>query len=63
MKFKVEFDSKACIGCGSCTSVCDNWEMKGSKATPKKTLLNEVGCNKEAAEICPANAIRIKELK
>ncbi|MFH0832832.1 MAG: 4Fe-4S binding protein [Candidatus Aenigmatarchaeota archaeon] len=63
MNYKIEFNKNACIGCGSCTSVCANWEMKGTKACPKKTMLNDVGCNKEAAEICPANAITIKDMK
>ena len=59
-KFKIEQDRDACIGCGACVSVCpDNWEMKGDKSHPKKTELDEVGCNQEAADVCPVQCIKI----
>ena len=63
MKFKIEVDKDSCIGCGSCTSVCDNFEIKGDKAYPKKDIVDEIGCNKDAEEICPISAIKIKEIK
>ena len=60
----IEFDRDACIGCGSCESACPgNWEMDDSKgelkAKPKKTQLPEIGCNREAEEICPVDAIKV----
>lgn len=62
-KFKIEQDLNECIGCGSCTAVCsDNWEMKGDKAVPIKKEIDELGCNKEAEEICPVSCIKIVKL-
>lgn len=29
MPIKIKFDKEVCIGCGACTSVCDNWVMEG----------------------------------
>ena len=53
-----------CIGCGACTAICPtNWEMKGDgKATPKKIEIsdNEIECNKNAAEACPVQCIKIE---
>jgi ferredoxin len=61
--FKITQDHEKCIGCGSCVAVCDNWEMTDDgKAKPKKTEVGEVGCNKEAEEICPVECIKIKEI-
>lgn len=60
MAIKIEFNKEVCIGCGTCAAVCpDNWVMDGDKAKPLKTELKEVGCNKEAADACPVQAIRI----
>ena len=58
---KIKFDKETCIGCGSCTSVCDNWIMNEDKAEPKKTEIseNELKGNKEAEDICPVDAIKI----
>ena len=62
-KIKVEIDKEACIGCGACTT-CDNFEMgDDGKAAAKKTELEEVGCSKEAAEICPVQAIKLMEME
>lgn len=64
VKVTIKFDREACIGCGSCVSVCpDNWEMDESgndlKVKPKKTTLSDVGCNKDAEDICPTGAIKV----
>ena len=61
-----------CIGCGVCVTVCPNfWEMGDEmKAKPKVGEQNkgtgdyefeteEEGCNKEAAESCPIQIIKI----
>ncbi len=61
--FKIIHDREKCIGCGACVSVCDNWEMgDDGKAKLKKTEVEEVGCNKEAVEICPVQCIKIEEV-
>ena len=61
MPYKIEQDLEKCIGCGSCTSVCpNNWEMKDDgKAHPIQEEVEELGCNKEAEEICPVQSIKI----
>ncbi len=59
-KFKINFDKEACIGCGACVSVCDNWIMDDNKVKLKKTTISEkeLKSNKEAEDICPVNAIK-----
>ena len=62
MPYKIEFNKDKCLGCGACAQ-CDNWEVgKDGKAHPKKTDLEDIGCNKEAEEICPVNAIKVIEI-
>lgn len=62
MKYKIEFNKENCRGCGACTQ-CDNWEMdEEGKAHPIKTELEEIGCNQDAADICPAEIIQIKKI-
>jgi len=64
MKYKVEVDREKCIGCESCCALCDNFEIdKEAKARPKKGIVDELGCNKEAAESCPMKAIKITEIE
>ena len=61
--FKIKYDKEVCIGCGSCVSVCpNNWEMDGDKVKPKKKEVKDIGCNKEAEDVCPVEAIKIKEI-
>ncbi|RMF06146.1 ferredoxin [Candidatus Woesearchaeota archaeon] len=65
-KYRIEFDEEDCIGCGTCNAVCEeNWEMdyEKNKARPKKTELEEVGCNQDAADNCPANCIRVVKVE
>lgn len=61
MVFKIEIDKEACIGCGACTATCDNFEMKEDKAAVKNKEVDEIGCNQEAADVCPVGAIKIKK--
>jgi len=58
----IKQDHEACIGCGACVSVCpQNWEIgKDGKSHPKKTNVKEVGCNQEAADVCPVGCITIE---
>lgn len=62
---KVKVDQTSCIGCGACANICDNFEMvetsKGYKARVKEGNVEEIGCNKDAMEACPVDAIKIKE--
>jgi ferredoxin len=52
----VKIDSKICIGCGACVSICPKvFEMKSGKARVK-TQKNE-NCIKEAIQSCPVSAI------
>ena len=61
-KYKIEHGRANCIGCGACAAICPgNWEMAGDKSKPKKTDLNELGCNMNAAQSCPVNVIHITD--
>ena len=60
--FRIVQNKEKCIGCGACVSVCDNWEMDDDgKAKPKNTEIEKAGCNKEAAEMCPVQCIKVEE--
>ena len=61
-KHKIEIDKEKCIGCGACAAQCDNFEMDGDKAKPKQTEVDDIGCNKDAADACPVEAIKITEI-
>ena len=61
-KIKISMEREKCIGCGSCVAVCDNWELKDDgKAKPKKTELDDLGCNEKAAQVCPVQCIKIQK--
>lgn len=68
--FKIVHERENCIGCGACAASCPAyWEMandgksklKGSKAKGANFELEvkELGCNKDAADVCPVNIIHI----
>ncbi len=62
MAYRIEFNRDDCIGCGTCAALCDNWEIDSEgKAHPKQTVLEDIGCNKDAEENCPASCIKIVE--
>jgi ferredoxin len=63
MPFKVTVDQDACIGCGACVSACNNFVLTDGKAHPKKDKVPSEGCNKEAADICPVQAIKVEKVK
>ncbi|RLG21987.1 ferredoxin [Candidatus Micrarchaeota archaeon] len=64
MAWVIKHDVDACIGCGACVAICpDNWEMEGGKSRPIKTEVEDIGCNKEAADACPVQCIHIEEKK
>ena len=56
----VKVDREKCIGCGLCPEICpETFEMKGDKAVTKRSKLDKIGCEKEAADSCPTQAIII----
>ena len=60
-KYKITVNQELCIGCGACEHTCDNFEVNGGKSHPKKEIVDEVGCNQNAADGCPAQAIKVEE--
>jgi ferredoxin len=60
-KVKIEQDHEACIGCQACVNICsENWAMgDDGKAKPKKTELDDISCNQEAADSCPVSCIKV----
>lgn len=62
-KFKIIHERDLCIGCGACANICPvNWFMdKDGKSRPKKILLDEVGCNQDAADGCPVQCIHVEK--
>jgi ferredoxin len=64
VKYRIEVDEEACVGCGACSATCDEgFEMKdtdkGQRAKAKKSEVDSLGCIEEAAKVCPVNAIKI----
>ena len=61
MTYKIEFDRNKCRGCGACIT-CDNWKFdEDGKVSPIKIEIEEIGCNQNVVDICPANAVKITE--
>ncbi|MFH1249105.1 MAG: ferredoxin [archaeon] len=59
VKYKITVDKNKCIGCGSCVAMCEeNFELVNGKAVAKKAV-SDLPCNKEAAESCPVNVIKL----
>lgn len=61
MVFKITVDRESCIGCGACAAACDNFKLVDGKSMPIKTEVANIGCSKEAADICPVGAIKIEK--
>ena len=57
----VSVDKNKCIGCGSCSALCESvFEMKDGKANVKKGQeKSKTPCVKEAKESCPVDAIKL----
>lgn len=68
-KVRIVHRREECIGCGACVAVCPQyWEMKGDKSHLKGSKkkgeneileIDEVGCNKDAANSCPVECIEV----
>jgi len=69
---KIIHERQKCIGCGSCAALCPKyWEMDedgkacllNSKKNPEtkndELEVQEIGCNREAAESCPVQIIHL----
>lgn len=68
---KIIHEREKCIGCGLCATLCpDYWQMtedgKSQLSNSKKNSkgnyeldIDDVGCNQEAADGCPAQCIRV----
>ena len=55
---KIKIDKEKCIGCQLCVSICPKtFEMKNDKAVTKKSTIEKITCEKEAADSCPTEAI------
>ena len=59
--YKITIDKEKCIGCGACAAACENFRMDEDKAEPKQPEVKDLGCNQQAADVCPVQAIIIKE--
>ncbi len=55
----VSVDQEKCIGCGSCTAVCENvFDLKDGKVHVKEGQEGSTeDCVKEAIDVCPVDAI------
>ena len=64
---KIKINQEDCIGCGSCSAICpDVFDVnEENKAVIKSTNTSQgetdEKCVKEAAEVCPVQAIKIEE--
>jgi len=63
---KIILEREKCIGCGTCQAVCQKyWKLAGDGKVdylgPQDLAEKEIGCNKEAAEACPVQCIRIEK--
>lgn len=62
-KFKINQDLDKCLGCGACSSACDNWQANDDgKFVPQKDELDDIACNKQAADVCPVQCIKIEKV-
>jgi len=60
---KVSIDKELCTGCGLCVDSCpDIFELDGDIAKPKVEIVPEAAeeCIQQAAEDCPASAIKVE---
>lgn len=63
MKYKIGVDGGRCMGCGTCAAVCDNFSLVGGKSTPREEVVEGIGCNGDARDMCPVEAIFIGEAR
>jgi len=54
---KIKVDKEKCIGCGLCTSLCQEVFVMGKDGKASVKAQKDVSCVKEAMDSCPVNAI------
>ena len=54
----VNVNKSKCIGCGTCTSICDEVFEMGSDNKAQVKEQKDIPCVKEAIEACPVDAIQ-----
>lgn len=60
---KASIDTELCTGCGLCVDTCpDIFELNGDVARVKVDIVPEAAeeCVQQAAEDCPASAIKVE---
>jgi ferredoxin len=55
----VKVDTKKCIGCGLCVSLCPDVFELGKDGKAKAISQKNPSCAKEAVESCPVEAISV----
>ena len=61
---KIEVNKNKCLGCGMCVNMCPAvFEFKNNKSSVKKNsdLKKNFDCAKQAANLCPAQAIKVEK--
>lgn len=70
---KIKIERPKCISCGSCAAVCPEFfemeengtaHLKNSKKDAdgnEELEVKELGCGRDASEVCPAQIIKISE--
>lgn len=62
MRYKVELDTVACIGCVACTR-CEIFEMRPDmKAHALQNIASNIDCIADVAEDCPVGAITFSRI-
>ena len=62
MTYKINV-TEECTGCAACVAICDNFKMgDDNKAEPVSSEVDEIGCNNEAKDSCPVEAIKVEEM-
>jgi ferredoxin len=68
---KIKLEKEKCIGCGSCSAVCDKYFEMGEdgkshiKGAEKQTIeeleVEKIECAEQASEACPVMCIHIEK--
>lgn len=57
--YRVQLDRGKCIGCLACTRCEDFTCGRDFKAVAFQAKVNDIGCNRKAADLCPVGAILV----
>ena len=62
MTWRVEIDAQQCLASGSCAAIApDLFVLDGTHARPRSDLIEEDERALDAADVCPAMAITVRE--